>query len=165
MLSRWCSPCAAARWATTSADLDGKIVILHTNDVHGAIAGYAQVAQVKADYEARGADVLLFDAGDYIQGDPSVSISQGATAIELMNLAGYDLAGIGNHEFDYGYENLMAILDEAEFDIVCANAFKDGEALSPTTSPTPPRTASPSASLASPPLRPPPRPTRASSAG
>ena len=123
--------CGGALADDESADLDGKIVILHTNDVHGAIAGYAQVAQVKADYEARGADVLLFDAGDYIQGDPSVSISQGATAIELMNLAGYDLAGIGNHEFDYGYENLMAILDEAEFDIVCANAFKDGEALFP----------------------------------
>ena len=123
--------CGGALADGESADLDGKIVILHTNDVHGAIAGYAQVAQVKADYEARGADVLLFDAGDYIQGDPSVSISQGATAIELMNLAGYDLAGIGNHEFDYGYENLMTILDEAEFDIVCANAFKDGEALFP----------------------------------
>ena len=115
----------------TTEDLAGQIVILHTNDVHGAIDGYAKIAAVKSDYEARGADVLLFDAGDYIQGDPSVSISQGATAIELMNLAGYDLAGIGNHEFDYGYENLMTILDEAEFDIVCANAFKDGEALFP----------------------------------
>ena len=115
----------------TTEDLAGQIVILHTNDVHGAIDGYAKIAAMKSDYEARGADVLLFDAGDYIQGDPSVSISQGATAIELMNLAGYDLAGIGNHEFDYGYENLMTILDEAEFDIVCANAFKDGEALFP----------------------------------
>lgn len=115
----------------TAEDLAGQIVILHTNDVHGAIDGYAKIAAMKSDYEARGADVLLFDAGDYIQGDPSVSISQGATAIELMNLAGYDLAGIGNHEFDYGYENLMTILDEAEFDIVCANAFKDGEALFP----------------------------------
>ena len=115
----------------TTEDLAGQIVILHTNDVHGAIDGYAKIAAMKSDYEARGADVLLFDAGDYIQGDPTVSVSQGATAIELMNLAGYDLAGIGNHEFDYGYENLMTILDEAEFDIVCANAFKDGEALFP----------------------------------
>ncbi len=115
----------------TTEDLAGQIVILHTNDVHGAIDGYAKIAAMKSDYEARGADVLLFDAGDYIQGDPSVSISQGATAIELMNLTGYDLAGIGNHEFDYGYDNLMTILDEAEFDIVCANAFKDGEALFP----------------------------------
>ena len=86
----------------TTEDLAGQIVILHTNDVHGAIDGYAKIAAVKSDYEARGADVLLFDAGDYIQGDPTVSVSQGATAIELMNLAGYDLAGIGNHEFDYG---------------------------------------------------------------
>ena len=110
----------------TTEDLAGQIVILHTNDVHGAIDGYAKIAAVKSDYEARGADVLLFDAGDYIQGDPTVSVSQGATAIELMNLTGYDLAGIGNHEFDYGYDNLMTILESADFDVLCANAYRNG---------------------------------------
>ena len=113
----------------TTEDLAGQIVILHTNDVHGAIDGYAKIAAVKSDYEARGADVLLFDAGDYIQGDPTVSVSKGATAIELMNLAGYDLAGIGNHEFDYGYANLMTILENADFEVVCANAFRNGSAV------------------------------------
>ena len=110
----------------TTEDLAGQIVILHTNDVHGAIDGYAKIAAMKSDYEARGADVLLFDAGDYIQGDPTVSVSQGATAIELMNLTGYDLAGIGNHEFDYGYDNLMTILESADFDVLCANAYRNG---------------------------------------
>ncbi|WP_287227374.1 5'-nucleotidase C-terminal domain-containing protein [Oscillibacter sp.] len=71
----------------TAQDLDGDIVILHTNDVHGAISGYAKVAALKDAYEARGAYVLLMDAGDFIQGDPTVSTSEGATAVELMNLA------------------------------------------------------------------------------
>ncbi len=93
----------------TAQDLDGDIVILHTNDVHGAISGYAKVAALKDAYEARGAYVLLMDAGDFIQGDPTVSVSEGATAVELMNLAGYDVATLGNHEFDYGYENLKTI--------------------------------------------------------
>ena len=77
-----------------------KIVILHTNDVHGGIAGYAKVAALKAKYEAEGAFVLLVDAGDFSQGDPVVSVSEGATAVELMDLAGYDVATLGNHEFD-----------------------------------------------------------------
>ena len=68
----------------TAQDLDGDIVILHTNDVHGAISGYAKVAALKDAYEARGAYVLLMDAGDFIQGDPTVSTSEGATAVELM---------------------------------------------------------------------------------
>ena len=59
----------------TAQDLDGDIVILHTNDVHGAISGYAKVAALKDAYEARGAYVLLMDAGDFIQGDPTVSTS------------------------------------------------------------------------------------------
>lgn len=115
--------------AEPEGDLAGKIVILHTNDVHGAVTTYDKVAAMKADYEARGAEVLLFDAGDYIQGDPTVSISQGATAVELMNLAGYDLAGVGNHEFDYGYANLVTILESAQFPVVCANASRNGSSV------------------------------------
>lgn len=107
---------------------EGTIVILHTNDVHGAIAGYAKVAALKAAYEEAGADVLLLDAGDFIQGDPTVSVSQGKTAVELMNLAGYDAATIGNHEFDYGYANMQALAKEAEFPIVSANTLYNGKA-------------------------------------
>lgn len=69
----------------TAQDLDGDIVILHTNDVHGAISGYAKVAALKDAYEARGAYVLLMDAGDFIQGDPTVSTSEGATAVVVSN--------------------------------------------------------------------------------
>ena len=111
----------------TAQDLNGDIVILHTNDVHGAIAGYAKVAALKDAYEARGAYVLLMDAGDFIQGDPTVSTSEGATAVELMNLAGYDVVSLGNHEFDYGYQNLKDLEADADFTIVDANVLYNGQ--------------------------------------
>ena len=108
-------------------DLTGTIVILHTNDVHGAIEGYASAAAMKDYLESLGAYVLLLDAGDFIQGQTSVSVSQGATAIELMNAAGYDAVAPGNHEFDYGYDNLDKLVDAAEFPVLAANITKDGK--------------------------------------
>ena len=119
-------PAGAAPTDPAEEDMTGHIVILHTNDVHGGIAGYAAVAAAKEDLEADGAYVLLLDAGDYIQGDPTVSVSQGETAIELMNLAGYDAAAPGNHEFDYGYDNLKALAGKAEFPILAANVLYEG---------------------------------------
>ena len=113
-------PAGAADW---EEDLSGHIVILHTNDVHGGIDGYASVAALKDAYEAAGAQVLLMDAGDFIQGSTSVNVSQGANAVELMNMAGYDVATTGNHEFDYGYANLKTLMEQAEFPILAANAF------------------------------------------
>ena len=112
----------------TEQDLTGHIVILHTNDVHGAIGEYAKVAALKQAYQAAGAYVLLADAGDFIQGDPTVSASQGKTAIELMNLAGYDVAAPGNHEFDYGYPNLKTLAGDADFPILAANVRYDNAA-------------------------------------
>ena len=112
---------------TEEKTMDGQIVILHTNDVHGAIAGYAKVAALKDAYEAKGAYVLLMDAGDFIQGDPTVSVSEGATAVELMNMAGYDVVSMGNHEFDYGYENMKTLAAAAEFPIVDANVLYNGK--------------------------------------
>ena len=106
---------------------DGAIVILHTNDVHGAIEGYAKVAALKELYEAAGAYVLVMDAGDFSQGETSVSVSLGATAIELMNMAGYDVAAPGNHEFDYGYENLTKLAEAAQFPILAANITYNGQ--------------------------------------
>ena len=122
-----CSLAAAVSAAEPAEDLEGDIVILHTNDVHGAIAGYAKVAALKDAYEARGAYVLLLDVGDFIQGDPAVSTSEGAAAVELMNLAGYDAATFGNHEFDYGYENLRSLMAGMDFPIVSANVRVRGE--------------------------------------
>ena len=113
-------PAGAADW---EEDLSGHIVILHTNDVHGAIDNYASVAALKDAYEAAGAQVLLMDAGDFSQGSTSVNVSQGANAVELMNMAGYDVATTGNHEFDYGYANLKTLMEQAEFPILAADAF------------------------------------------
>lgn len=107
----------------TGADMTGEVVILHSNDVHGAVEGYATMAALKNYYKSRGAEVLLVDAGDYIQGSTYVNASQGEAVVELMNMAGYDYAAIGNHEFDYGYDNLKAIMEKAEFGVLSANTF------------------------------------------
>ena len=118
--------CAAETTTSTTKDLTDHIVILHTNDVHGGIAGYAKLAAAKESYTASGAYTMLVDAGDYIQGDPTVSASQGKTAIELMNSTGYDAATVGNHEFDYGYANLKTISAQANFPILAANVQYNG---------------------------------------
>ena len=117
----------SAAWADpVEQDLAGKTVILHTNDVHGDIAKYAKVAALKSELKARGADVILADAGDYSQGTIYVSVNKGADAVTMMNAAGYDVATIGNHEFDYGYEQLMQNMAKANFQVLCANVSKDG---------------------------------------
>ena len=91
--------------------------------MHGAIDNYASVAALKDAYEAAGAQVLLMDAGDFSQGSTSVNVSEGATAVELMNMAGYDVATTGNHEFDFGYANLKTLMESADFPILAADAF------------------------------------------
>ena len=78
----------------------GKLVILHTNDVHGRAAadltagtlGYAAIAQINQDLLEMGASVLLLDAGDASQGVPIVNLSRGRTAMEFMNAADLDKA-------------------------------------------------------------------------
>lgn len=117
-------------WAEdpVTQDLAGKTVILHTNDVHGAIQDYAKVAALKADYEARGADVYLVDAGDFSQGSVYVSLHKGADAITMLNAVGYDYVTLGNHEFDYGAQQLADNLKKANFDILCSNVLDaDGD--------------------------------------
>ena len=103
------------------------VVIVHTNDVHGAVEGYAKVAALADQYAAEGAYVLVLDAGDFSQGDTSVSLSQGATAIELMNMVGYDAVALGNHEFDYGFEALKKNMESAQFPVLAANVKYNGE--------------------------------------
>lgn len=111
-------------------ELDGKTVILHSNDVHGAISGYANMAGLAAEYKAKGAEVILADAGDYSQGAVSVSSNKGLNAVTLMNKAGYDVATLGNHEFDYGYEQLTKNLKAADFENICCNIVgADGKKL------------------------------------
>ncbi len=102
--------------------------IMFTSDIHGRISndseqpsfGYARIAQMKQELAEQG-DVLLFSAGDVMQGTSYVNESMGATAIDLMNFSGYDAMTPGNHDFDWGGENLAELRQIAEFEMLSAN--------------------------------------------
>lgn len=102
------------------------ITVYHTNDVHGNQGGGIGLAGVSA-LKKNTAASLLVDAGDATQGLALASLSKGEDVIELMNLAGYDAMAAGNHEFDYGQEQLKKNASLAEFPILSANVKKDGE--------------------------------------
>ena len=98
------APATEATMAQTTAATED-IVILYTNDVHTYIDGplsYDVIAGLKATLETVYGNVLLVEAGDAAQGTAFGSMDNGETIIKLMNAAGYDLATLGNHEFDYG---------------------------------------------------------------
>lgn len=105
----------------------GELAILCTNDVHGSEVasdtsiGRAGVAALKTQLVGEGKGVLLVSAGDDIQGAPIVNLSKGETAVNYMNIAGYDFATPGNHEFDFGYDNLKALAEKAKFTILSAS--------------------------------------------
>lgn len=109
--------------STERDDLNGCIVILFSNDVHGEVDGYAYMAGLEDYFRELKADMILVDTGDYSQGSPYVNTSKGAAAVELMNTVDYDVVSLGSHEFDYGYAQLGENLEEADFDVVCANVF------------------------------------------
>lgn len=111
----------------TSVNPEEGVVVLYTNDVHTYIDDdltYSKVAALKDSYT----NALLVDAGDAVQGTAYGSMDKGETIIKLMNAAGYDLATLGNHEFDYGMEGCMQAIEWAEFPYVSCNFYheKDG---------------------------------------
>lgn len=100
------------------------VVVLYTNDVHCGIEdaiGYAGLAAYEKAFEKLGYTVVLVDNGDAIQGGPIGTLSKGEYIIDIMNAVGYDVATIGNHEFDYGMDQFMALREKAEFPYVSAN--------------------------------------------
>ena len=110
-------------------DPENDIVILYTNDVHCGVdenLTYAALAAIKKEHEENGRSVILVDCGDSIQGGPIGTISRGEYIVDIMNYLGYDVATIGNHEFDYGTDRLLQLSEKAEFDYVAAN-FKHAE--------------------------------------
>ena len=125
--------------AVAEGALEGKLVILHTNDMHGrAVAtddqlGYARIATLKKTLQAQGAEVLLMDAGDFSQGTPVVNLGYGKNAVEFLNATGYDIAVPGNHEFDWGADNMEQNMANAQFAVVCANLTRaaDGTTIFP----------------------------------
>ncbi|MEA4970483.1 MAG: bifunctional UDP-sugar hydrolase/5'-nucleotidase [Candidatus Pelethousia sp.] len=114
------------------AQLQKDLVILYTNDVHCAVddaIGYAGLAAYKKQLEADGNHVLLVDVGDAVQGAPIGTVSKGSIIIDIMNEVGYDVATIGNHEFDYGMPRFFELVEQANFPYVSANFtdLKTGE--------------------------------------
>lgn len=113
-------------------ETNGEVVIYHTNDTHGylqgdgeSIIGIDQVAGLKDSTP----ESILVDAGDATQGLPLASLTKGADVIELMNLAGYDLMTAGNHEFDFGTEQFLSNAALADFPILGANIYRNGQPL------------------------------------
>lgn len=110
--------------------------VLHTNDTHScimplnpnladtAVAGRGgflrRVAMIKEE-RAKNPDLLLIDSGDFSQGSPFYTMFKGDVEVGLMNLMGYDAVTIGNHEFDFGLENMARIFKMAKFPVVCTN--------------------------------------------
>lgn len=118
---------APVNTAEAKEELAGKLVVLHTNDIHGRYEnndeslGMSSVTALKGYYEAQGANVLLLDAGDFSQGTNLVNYYDGLDAVHFLNAAGYDAVSLGNHEFDFGFEELKAMADAAQFPILDAN--------------------------------------------
>lgn len=121
---------------TAAAQKQKSLLILHSNDTHSCImplspnladtmladrGGYLRrIAMLKQERQKR-PDLLYFDSGDFSQGSPYYTMYKGDVEIGLMNQMGIDAATIGNHEFDYGLENMARLFRMANFPIVCAN--------------------------------------------
>ena len=117
---------AFAEGGERSAD----IVILFTSDVHCGVDqgfGYAGLQQVRDYLVASGNEDILVDDGDNIQGEPLGTMTKGEVSIDLMNKMGYSVAIPGNHEFDYGMEQFLALAERADFDYISCNFNKSGE--------------------------------------
>ncbi len=122
--------------STESQRAAKSLFIVHTNDTHSCIeplspllsdtahadkGGYLRRAALLRDLRKKHPGLLLFDAGDFSQGSAYYSLYHGDVEVGLMNLMGYDAATIGNHEFDFGLENMARIFRLAKFPIVCCN--------------------------------------------
>ena len=122
-------PMASAEEVLPLANED-EVVIYYTNDVHTYIdkdLSYDNIADLKTQTAAVAAGVLLVDAGDHVQGTAYGSMDKGETIIDLMNAAGYDVATLGNHEFDYGMERALELVEKAEFPYVSANFYHEAD--------------------------------------
>ncbi len=113
--------------APKTSDYSGKTVILHSNNVHGELDGYAAMAALRQSFINQGAEVITIDLGDFSQGGAYVGVNQGQDAITLMNAAGYNFVVPGNHEFDYGYDQLKENLNAGVFRVLCANVLEGSE--------------------------------------
>lgn len=113
-----------------------ELTILHTNDTHSCIyplsenladtmlagrGGFLRRIAMLKEERAKDPDLLYFDSGDFSQGSPYYSIYKGDVEVGLMNRMGIDASTIGNHEFDFGLENMARLFRMANFPILCSN--------------------------------------------
>lgn len=107
------------------------VVILYTGDVHCAVEeniGYSGLAAYKKEVSEKYKNVTLVDCGDFVQGDLIGSVSSGEYIIDIMNYVGYDMAIPGNHEFDYGMEQLNKLINKSDFDYLgCDISYSGSE--------------------------------------
>ena len=117
------------------------LTILHTNDTHSQVealeegkrdefcGGYTRRMGLIAQERKADPNLLVFDAGDFCQGTPYFNFYHGRIEIDAMNRMGYDAVMLGNHEFDNGVDTLAAILQGAQFPVVCTNYDVKGSVL------------------------------------
>ena len=113
-----------------------QLVILHTNDTHSTVmpvnpnidnkdlagrGGFLRRVNMVKEQRSLHPSLLLIDSGDFSQGSGYYTLFKGEVEIGLMNQMGYDAATIGNHEFDFGMDNMAKLFRMAEFPIVCSN--------------------------------------------
>ncbi len=103
---------------------ESPIVIVYENDVHCAVDGYAKLVGIREQQRAKTPFVTTVSCGDFVQGDVVGSVSKGENIVEIMNLVGYDVVTLGNHEFDYGMKQMFRLTYALEAPVVCAN-FRD----------------------------------------
>ncbi len=115
-----------------------KITILHTNDLHAHIsaeqgkAGAAAIAGYFKQVKKEEKNVLVLDAGDLLQGPPVSAVTKGKAVFEVVDLMGYSVLTLGNHEFDYGAEALSAAVNDLETPIVSCNVLYRGRPFLPS---------------------------------
>ena len=110
------------------------LTVLHTNDVHSYIdpfpvthpknpnmGGVSRRAALIESIRKENPNVLLLDAGDIFQGTPYFNYYGGELELKLMSMMNYDLATLGNHDFDNGIDGFYSQMHHANFDFVSAN--------------------------------------------
>ena len=131
----WMAVLAALVAPLSGGAANARVVVLHTNDTHTHIddgrVAFSEIAAEKARLEAAGENVILVDAGDYVQGTALGGFDSGRSAIDIMNAAGYQVATLGNHEFDYGIATMFANAARATFRTVSCNFLKRESAADP----------------------------------
>jgi 2',3'-cyclic-nucleotide 2'-phosphodiesterase (5'-nucleotidase family) len=109
------------------------LTILHSNDLHARLlplanghGGFASIAALIRHERANCTDCIYLDAGDLVQGTPVSTLFKGLPVYEIANLLGFDAATLGNHEFDYGWQQIRLFLRTARYPIVTSNVV-DGQ--------------------------------------